>query len=760
VFVNQHIARVLSPKSLLKAIQAYADHDLARLGKHPLATAEAVDKRLREAGYPDDPFGRGKALQQLLDDALARLEDQTDPRCVQIIRGRLKGLSPDALATQLHISPPTLYAVQREKALPALASILWELEQEAARSQRIARLQRHLPPPTYTHLFGVDAIADQLKQFLLADASPWLISLEGPGGAGKTALARHVVAMVSQHDRFHDILWITVMARTFDSIHLGRRAVSRFSLSDLLDSLATQMGISRAHWDSESEMSALVTAAMHERPYLVVVDNLEASADVRNLLPQLHSLAQPSKFLLTSRQRLNDYPGLQSIALHQLSEVDGLAFIRYQAAKLGLTELAQAPEASLWAIWQAAGGNPLAIKLIVRQLIRLPLPTVLDSLKQARGLLEPLYRHLLHTAWSGLSDDGRWLLLAQLLLPPEPATWDDFSLATRLSESELAVAVAELVRLNLLEVAGGVEKHYQLHPLTRNFSEARLRDLETNEPLRLRFQRQLSRLGEHLLAYWQDHAQDYEALNSKAALLLHVMGLCESLATEPSVLVALAQAAHPFMISMGYWSRWERPLRAALAAAANMDDSSARAHLLSNLGTLLSWRGQLDEATACQTEALALSLCANDDSLIAACCTGLGDIHRRKADIEQAEAFYRRAMEHQKRLGEQDKMADAYLALSALAWLQGKWSQSKETTQQALQIGKALNDPHRIATALNSLGLCSYYMGCWEEAIRYLNEALALARQADSPLGQASLLGNLGIILTDIGRWKQGMAYL
>jgi len=50
----------------------------------------------------------------------------------------------------------TLYALQREKALPALASTLWELEQEAVRSQRIARLRRHLPPPTYTHLFGVD----------------------------------------------------------------------------------------------------------------------------------------------------------------------------------------------------------------------------------------------------------------------------------------------------------------------------------------------------------------------------------------------------------------------------------------------------------------------------------------------------------------------------------------------------------------------------------------------------------------------------
>jgi len=39
-----------------------------------------------------------------------------------------------------------------------------------------------------------------------------------------------------------------------------------------------------------------------------VVDNLETAADYRALIPDLQSLVNPTKILLTSRHSLHDYP--------------------------------------------------------------------------------------------------------------------------------------------------------------------------------------------------------------------------------------------------------------------------------------------------------------------------------------------------------------------------------------------------------------------------------------------------------------------
>lgn len=66
---------------------------------------------------------------------------------------------------------------------------------------------------------------------------------------------------------------------------------------------------------SGDEKQAILARWLKTKAYLVVVDNLETTADYQSLLPLLQQLANPSKFLLTSRHSLR---GQANVYCHRL----------------------------------------------------------------------------------------------------------------------------------------------------------------------------------------------------------------------------------------------------------------------------------------------------------------------------------------------------------------------------------------------------------------------------------------------------------
>lgn len=62
-----------------------------------------------------------------------------------------------------------------------------------------------------------------------------------------------------------------------------------------------------------------------------------------------------------------------------------LALLRHAARMRNLAAVSSASDADLGQIYVVVGGNPLALKLMLSQLFLLPLPQVVDNLRQARG---------------------------------------------------------------------------------------------------------------------------------------------------------------------------------------------------------------------------------------------------------------------------------------------------------------------------------------------------------------------------------------
>jgi hypothetical protein len=410
-------------------------------------------------------------VQRLVEQALAVLA-RRDPQAADLLRRRYLGeIGAKVLAQNLSISESQYYLLQNE-ALIALAEVLFGQEQQAQFEYRLA-VEARLEPLAHQQLFGVEALRQQLEQVVIALASPWLISIEGLGGIGKTSLADHLARGLIASSRFFEIAWVHARQESFHPA-LGIRpttAPPTLTPETLADLLLAQLGRPQALNLETSEKAALLNRLLKQHSYLIVIDNLETAGDYQVLIPSLRQWANPTKFVLTSRLSLRAYSDIFCLSLTELSQADTLTFLKHAAEERRLAALAEALPEQLADIYRVVGGNPLALKLILGQIHVLPLAHVLESLKQAQGRkITELYSYIYRQSWQALSQVGRQVLLALPLASPRGSTIEHLLGISGLTRVDLAQGLEELVAFSLVEVGGDMSRRrYSIHRLTETF---------------------------------------------------------------------------------------------------------------------------------------------------------------------------------------------------------------------------------------------------------------------------------------------------
>lgn len=432
----------------------------------PLARLTVV-KRSQAEGYTI-----GQAINNVLLEGLGRLEEK-NAEGAQVLRLRfLDGKTVSVVGNQLNIADATVHN-RRKTAFRHLAKIIFQLEEEAAKERQLKLLAR-LEAPTYTELIGLEQAKSRLMKVVLSPAAPWLISVEGYGGIGKTTLADTVARQVIQENAFYDLAWVSARRdrlTMFGEIEALEQPV--LSSAGLIEKLATQlMGnlLMSPEFSLEHATRAL-QVRLKEHPHLIIIDNLETVTDVEALLPTLRRFAAPTKILFTTRQSLFPEPDVYRYVAQELSEANALQLVR-EGARLGnLMALAHASDEELSLIYKTVGGNPLALRLIVGQTHVHSLDLILKNFVEVRDKsVEELYTYIYRQAWDSLDEVTRRLFLALPLTPPTGGAFEHLQIISGLTAAQVTDALKLLVKRNLVDVRGDFKKkRYTIHNLTRSF---------------------------------------------------------------------------------------------------------------------------------------------------------------------------------------------------------------------------------------------------------------------------------------------------
>ena len=417
-------------------------------------------------------FNIHQATVDLLTNALERLTEQ-DPDGAQLLQERfVRSRSAREVAQHLHVAESTLFVIQR-KAVERLCTQIEGIESEARSAHFSTQIQR-LEPSTYEALIGIDEHLERLAHLVTVTEPPRIISLEGIGGIGKTSIADALLRKILTKQGSTQIGWVSARQRHLNlggSVHMfGEPALSA---RDLVDRLFAQLvadvrPVGLVPYDQRLTM---LRSRLNEVPHIIVVDNLETLLDVESLLPTLHDLANPTKFILTSRERVYGVSRVYHYGIPELSPSNAIRLLRLEAKLSNLPSLEEANDDTLLPIVKTVGGNPLALRLVVGQAQIHGLDSVLSDLKQAQGQsADNLYTFIYRQAWERLD---RHIQEAFLIMPLARPQGDDLGYLAEMGgidEQALREALDSLVRFNLVDVRGDIHRQlYSIHGLTRTF---------------------------------------------------------------------------------------------------------------------------------------------------------------------------------------------------------------------------------------------------------------------------------------------------
>lgn len=328
-----------------------------------------------------------------------------------------------------------------------------------------------------------------LKQ---AEQTTTLISIEGLGGIGKTALALAVTHYLADNIAyFEDIFWLEVRQtrERAKPSPAGADNVETKASFKLLLSLAEQLDLPTG--DSHELQNRIRTRCQYHQ-YLLVVDNIEKLEDISDILPFLQHISElGSSIILTSRVSLADYGYIKSYKVQELTPTA----VHHMLNNLGdhdtqIFSLDVAEE-----IYEIVGGIPLVIRLIsgmarfldttniLKQIKTLPTHAnfnQINSEQDSEVIHQAIFTHIYWSLWDALEETEQDLLIGLgLYLPPEGDNLDEiYEMATHditLTENQVVPALQKLIEVHLVNVIKFTGSYqYALHRLTYTYINAHI----------------------------------------------------------------------------------------------------------------------------------------------------------------------------------------------------------------------------------------------------------------------------------------------
>ncbi len=680
--------------------------------RHPQLTFAQLLKRLRLAA-------------DLTQEELAERADVSARLISDIERGTIKRSRRDTvqmLADGLELSGgerETFTAIARRKPPPTA------LIQQPSGQPRLD------VPSSPIELIGREREITAITSFL-NQPEVRLLTLNGPGGAGKTQLALAAAKRI---------------ASTFPDGVVFVDLAPLIRAQDVVPTIARSLDIAGR---PGADRLDLVIAELQERRLLLILDNMEHVVASAPEISQLVQRCPDLTILVTSRQPLHlraerEYsvtplalPDLESLPdLIELSRVAGVELFvrRAEAARQGFA-LTQMNARSVAEIVVRLDGLPLAIELAASRIKIMSPAELLDHLQQRLPLLTggdsdtPARQRTLRAAidWSyDLLDHRERQLFQRLAVFTGGFGLDAVERVGPPAEAEAPQQVQVLDSLSSL--------------VDRNLLQT-LDPAEDDDQTRTRF-RMLETIREYALERLSGSTDEIAARDRHAEWCVELAETAEWELIGPNQVEWFATMR-----------REVNNVRAALTWAIETGQAEPAQRICGAIWRFWVAESQLFEARDWTSQSLAISDSVTRRSR-ARTLNAAGIVAHQLGDFETAESSFKEALSTYEALKDTRGVAYSLGNLGVISDVQQDYRAANERYTRALGVFREINDLSHVGFMLGNLGLIAYFQGEYERANTLLNESLENARQRSDRDSEAIVLGNLGLTATAQGEFER-----
>ena len=635
----------------------------------------------------------------------------------------------------------------------------------------------HQLPATIADFTGRERLFNQLTGLLSAPDRLGerrylpVVSLNGKGGVGKTALALHVA---------HAVRHLYPDGQLF--VQLQGADGQPTSPMNLMASVLRSLSLPAIALPEElAERTAVYRTRLGGRRILIVLDDACSASQITALIPGCPSCA----VIVTSRNPLSGLPGAQHFEVDDLDEASSVELL----GRVIDPERMQAEPAAALELVRLCGCLPLAVRIVAAKLAAKRHWTISNMIQrmtdEARRLDELALtgtgiRATLATSYGGLSDAARRLFRRLSLRgTTDFAPW----VSAPLLDMDVEAAnelLEELVEARLVEarLSVGGSSRFQLHDLVRIYARERLAVEEPHAERAAALRRLLSCwLSLAAEAHRRAYSGDYAVLHGSAdrwALPGHVHDqLLDSpmtwFRTERAALVQAVTQAAQLGLDELCWDLavtavtqfeseyqaedWQKTHDLALEATRRAGNVRGEAAVLCSLGNL-ALNGRIGEAPSHFMSAVRAFEQLGDTHGRTLALAGLAFADRLGGRCEQALARYREALAGYQEVGDLVGEVDVLTNMAQIQTDRDQYEDAWPLLDLALSRCRLLDAPRITAQTEHRLGEFYLRTGDLWRAERAFRSVLEVVRKEGDAVGEGYALADLGVIWTRRGKYE------
>ena len=581
-----------------------------------------------------------------------------------------------------------------------------------------------------------------------------LLTILGPGGAGKTRLALEVAQQASAQMPDGAVFAALASIETVDLVP-----------SVLLEVLGVQGGA--------DPLQTLLTMLKSQR-LLLVLDNLEHLLGIAPLVAQILETSSGLHVLCTSREAL----GLQAehiIELEGLPAPDTLFPLETQDAatlfsraarrvdmRFGFDQDSGKPDVqSFTRIYNAVSGMPLGLELAASWVRVMSLPEIANELERSLDLLQvdapdvPARHRSFAAAFR-----SSWTLLGineQRALARMSVFRGGFT--REMASSVAGSSLPTLLRLINKSLVSRRETRFFLHEMIRQYAERELTTPEYHQSLEA-----LGQVGLQLSREWRNQENGREQyvwsrlldkeLDNVRTALSWALQFDAKLGAE-----TVANLEH-FWYTKGYQREGQMWAEKFIVMPAATQRDELHLRMLWLLIVCYKELNVYDEARRLLAVYVPIAEENGDASRLASSNRLNGVMYRDQGHYTQGRELIERAKAAHEALGNRNQVAICLNEIGAAFGYEGNLEAARQAFQSSLDIKRDLGDKQGISYSLNGLGIIAEMQGDDELMAVYQHESLRLKREIGDMAAMTTSLQALSKFALKRGQLELASQYL